>query len=721
MRKSILTKDKLAIFFREVNVRAFELANCFRPSSFVLRTSKEVLLIFFVFFNCIAVVAQNKLTDSLKQVLANTTADTIRVEVIAELGLQYRNTNPDSSIFYSNQALALAQQIGFKRGEVLALSNIGLALREKGDLPKALELEIQGMQIAGTRNYPIEKALCLRRIGLVYMDLRDYSMALKYLYQSLHLHESRNYQRGIGIEHMNLGMTYEYMNNPDSALVHIEQAELRQDYIQDLYPEVNRVFGNIYARKGETQKALFYYTKGINAGMKLNDYRTSSFIYSDAARMFRQLNQLDSSISYAEKGVAYGQKASYKKGILFSATILSELYDSVNPVKALHFYKIAAAAKDSLFGAGNIKTIESLISSEQQRQKEIETQKIAYQTRLRQYGLIAGLAAFSIIAFILYRNNRQKKKTNRALETTLADLKSTQAQLIQSEKMASLGELTAGIAHEIQNPLNFVNNFSEVSGEMLEEARGKRQEAKESSHEVTELLTDIKQNLEKINHHGRRADTIVKGMLQHSRTTSGVKEPTDLNALAEEYIKLAFHGYRGKDKTFDVKLNTRFDPELGLVNIAPGEIGRVLLNVLNNAFYAVSAKASDMGREKEQEQEEEQEEEEDEEKLKQKTETEIRSDILRDVTKEYQPKVSVSTKKKGNLVEIVVNDNGNGIPGKIIDKIFQPFFTTKPTGQGTGLGLSLAYDIIKAHGGEISVNSKPGDGSEFVIILPFNG
>jgi signal transduction histidine kinase/ligand-binding sensor domain-containing protein len=275
------------------------------------------------------------------------------------------------------------------------------------------------------------------------------------------------------------------------------------------------------------------------------------------------------------------------------------------------------------------------------------------------------------------------------VERTLTQLQSTQAQLIQSEKLASLGELTAGIAHEIQNPLNFVNNFAEVSTEMLVEMDAELE--KGDIHEAKAISADLQQNLSKINHHGQRASAIVKGMLEHSRTSTGVKEPTDLNALADEYLRLAYHGLRARDSSFNAVMETHFDPDLPLVSVIPQDIGRVLLNLINNAFYAVNDKA------------------------KQGIEG-------------YSPMVTVGTKKLENAIEISVQDNGNGIPETIKDKIFQPFFTTKPTGQGTGLGLSLAYDIVtKGHGGTLEVEStvaNPDNGGEnlgsvFIISLPF--
>jgi signal transduction histidine kinase len=301
------------------------------------------------------------------------------------------------------------------------------------------------------------------------------------------------------------------------------------------------------------------------------------------------------------------------------------------------------------------------------------------------------LFVFLFIGILLWRNTRQRRKANllltrqkARLESTLLSLKATQKQLVQSEKMASLGELTAGIAHEIQNPLNFVNNFSDLSNELLDEMKAELE--KGNNENAIVIVENVKQNLEKVLHHGKRADDIVKGMLQHSRTSSGQKEPTNINALAGEYVRLAYHGLRAKDKSFNAKIETNFDNGIGKVNIVPQDIGRVILNLINNAFYEVSEKA--------------------------KTPQPPKGGG------EYEPLVTVSTKKLDDKILISVADNGNGIPQNIVDKIFQPFFTTKPTGQGTGLGLSLAYDIIKAHGGEIKVETREGQGAEFILQLP---
>lgn len=315
------------------------------------------------------------------------------------------------------------------------------------------------------------------------------------------------------------------------------------------------------------------------------------------------------------------------------------------------------------------------------------------------FKIVAVILASGIVWLLILWRTRSARMKNIWLENevtqrtaelkkSLEDLRSAQSQLIQSEKMASLGELTAGIAHEIQNPLNFVTNFSEVNKELIEEMKSEIKSG--NKNEAILIANNVSENEEKIIHHGKRADAIVKGMLQHSRSSNGAKEPTDINALCDEYLRLSYHGLRAKDNSlsagqagFNATMRTDFDESIGNINIVTQDIGRVVLNLINNAFYAVDEKR----------------------KL---------------VTGEYEPTVKVSTKKLNDLVEIKVSDNGNGIPQKVLDKIFQPFFTTKPTGQGTGLGLSLSYDIVKAHGGELKVETKEGEGSTFIIQIPTN-
>jgi two-component system, NtrC family, sensor kinase len=406
------------------------------------------------------------------------------------------------------------------------------------------------------------------------------------------------------------------------------------------------------------------------------------------------------------KSLTLARQYGLKEQIRDANLKLSELYErSGNHADSYKYYKNYIIYRDSI---NNIKTVQSMANLRtdfEVSQKQIEVDLLNQQKQNQRWWLITiAIILFStfVLLYMFYRNIKIKQKANALLqeqkkkvETTLTHLKATQAQLIHSEKMASLGELTAGIAHEIQNPLNFVNNFSEINKELIDEMNEELDNA--DIEEAKVISTNIKQNLEKIHHHGERAESIVKGMLQHSRTSNGHKEPTDLNKLADEYLRLSYHGMRAKDKSlsagqagFNADYKTDFDPNLPKVKIIPQDIGRVLLNLINNAFYAV-----------------------------QKT-TQHAASLHQTPQKQpdYIPTVTVSTKNTGTHVEIRVKDNGPGIPSEIIDKIFQPFFTTKPTGHGTGLGLSLSYDIIKAHRGELKVETKEGEGSEFIVEIP---
>jgi two-component system NtrC family sensor kinase len=342
---------------------------------------------------------------------------------------------------------------------------------------------------------------------------------------------------------------------------------------------------------------------------------------------------------------------------------------------------------------------QTLIAKEKERELLIKDKKLTVQKAQRDIWL-AGAIGFLLLSFIMFRNYRQKQKANHLLQQqnieleeqpdhvkkAMAELQQTHIQLIQKEKMASLGELTAGITHEIQNPLNFVNNFSEVnleSGSELKEELRKLSLTNEQSENLHYLTNELLQNQEKITHHGKRAGAIVNNMLEHSRrTNSGVKEPTNINALVDECLKLSYNSFRNKHKTFDSKIETHYDNSTSHVNVIPQDISRVLMNLLNNAFYAVNEKKKRLNG-------------------------------------SFEPAISVSTKKDGDKAMIGVYDNGTGMSEKVSAKVFQPFFTTKPTGEGTGLGLSLSYDVVtKGHGGEMKVESKEGEGAKFIIQLP---
>ena len=664
----------------------------------MLKKSLHVILFIFLPAFCLPQEKQlfdpvgGKIIEELRQRLTVATTDSSRLTIMESLGFYYEVVNVDSSVKYTQLALAYARKHDYLQAEARLMAGLSSAIRQQGKFAEALDLLFKSLKIAQENNFTYDIARAYRRLGLVYSDMENFPKAVAYLLQAAIIDEKSSNGISAAIDHVQVGEAYEKMNKLDSAAFHIATAAKQKDAFDLLAPDIYNINGSIQSKKGNYGQALSLYKEGINLAKKNDDLVVSSKIYAGLSVAFAKINKRDSAIFYAQKSFEYAQKVSFKKGVILTGNLLSDLYGSSQPAKALTYYKIAASTKDSLFGVNNIQAIQDLVAREESRQKELEDARISYQNKLKQYGLAAGLIVLLVIAFILYRNNRRKQKANvllyqqkEKIESTLNELKSTQAQLIQSEKMASLGELTAGIAHEIQNPLNFVNNFSEVNKELLVEMKDEMDKGNIS--DAKEIANDVIANEEKINHHGKRADAIVKGMLQHSRSTNNAtKEPTDINALCDEYLRLSYHGLRAKDKSFNATMKTDFDASLQKVNIIPQDIGRVILNLLTNAFYVVDEKK-------------------------------------KSGVEGYEPTVTIATRYiqpplEGRAVEIKVSDNGGGIPQKVLDKIFQPFFTTKPTGQGTGLGLSLSYDIIKAHGGELKVETKDGEGSGFIILLP---
>jgi two-component system, NtrC family, sensor kinase len=422
--------------------------------------------------------------------------------------------------------------------------------------------------------------------------------------------------------------------------------------------------------------------------------------FSAMSDIYLRKGDTTNALSFAKRSVELAEKYQFNKQAADGNKRLSELYEILHdPLRGLQYYKTYIVYRDSLNDFSKQKSVDSLERVFEVSRKQAEVNEANRQRVQQEILFVLSLAVLALIiglSIVLMRNNRQKQRAYVLLSRekavteeqrdlankTLTELKRTQAHLVQSEKMVSLGQLTAGIAHEIQNPLNFINNFSELNKELVEEILTENAKPTSERDERLEedLLKSLKENEDKIYQHGRRADAIVKGMLQHSRASSGEKELTDINALADEFLKLSYHGLRAKDKSFNATMITAFDGDIGKIRIAPQEIGRVLLNLYNNAFYAVTEK--------------------------------------KNLNMEgYEPTVWVSTKKLYKFVEIRIRDNGTGIPKEKLDKIFEPFFTTKPSGEGIGLGLSLSYDIIKVHEGEITVQSKEGN-TEFVITLP---
>jgi signal transduction histidine kinase len=632
--------------------------------------------------------AQNRLIDSVKAGFKMIKTDSAKVNAYNELCFLYRYVNIDTAVFYGNAGYALSKKIQYQRGQCRALQVLGLAYLESGDLTKALGLLFQALQIASDNNFIGEKGLCLRRIGIIYSDLSNWPQARDYHYKAIQYYITVDDKRSLAIANLNIAYYFGQEQKYDSARYFLQQSAKNLHFAPENQTGFFYTLGELEYHLGNFKASMEAFTNAKKMAIYYSDYINLCLIHGNISILYDAQKQTDSTLKNADLAIYYGKKINSRIGLLKIYEFLSSYYDKKDPAKALNYLKEYNAVRESLYGTKNMQAMQNLVVAEAQRQQEIIEVEKAYQNKIKMYALLGGLIVLLLVAAMFYRNSVNQKKSRillqqqkNELEQSLRQLRTTQTQLVQAEKMASLGELTAGIAHEIQNPLNFVNNFAEVNAELIDELETEAN--KGNLEEVKLLAKDIKENETKINHHGKRADAIVKNMLQHSRQSSGQKEPTDINALCDEYLRLSYHGLRAKDKSFNADFETKFDAALAPIRVVPQDIGRVILNLINNAFYAVNER--------------------------QKNEKDSG----------YKPRVTLTTKKQADQVVIEVADNGTGMPEQVKEKIFQPFFTTKPTGEGTGLGLSLSYDIVtKGHGGTMEVETTEGEGTEFVIMLP---
>jgi signal transduction histidine kinase len=662
----------------------------------------KIITFLFLLCQCTLQLYGQNTQDQLSKLhleLANAPNDTIRMDVYNSIGLLYAETNRDSSIWYRKKSLELAQKLQLKINEADILVGQGYILLTLDNYPEALRALNKAVNIL--ENNPNaanpftftngqsdvgsgESTLAVARfvLGLLYRQTGNVSSLIDIFNSTIQIAEVVQDTSILSLSYMFLAETYYDMAEIDTALYFLEKSMPLFLNSNLKYKGVALVdYGKIYLKQGDLVAAK----KVLKEAIEMGESYANEVVVADASLMLSELflesNKIDSSLIYAEKALAIYRKIKLPTGIAEANENLSQIYlRQKNNAKAIYYLNESKQISDSLHKVEKNRLLEfqNIGFDEQIRLEELEKESIQVKAEFRIYVLSTAIGLFILISFFLFRISRNRKRANEqlqqqkdALQDALNNLKSTQNQLIHAEKMASLGELTAGIAHEIQNPLNFVNNFSELNKELIDEQLEEME--KGDFEEAKELAQMMKANGEKINHHGKRADAIVKGMLAHSRTSSGEKVETDINAIADEYLRLSYHGLRAKDHNFNADFKTDFDPNLPKVNVIPQDIGRVLLNLINNAFQAC--------------------------------------------VEVEEPFVQVATRKTENGIQISVSDNGPGIPENIKDKIFQPFFTTKPTGQGTGLGLSLSYDIIKAHGGSLSISSKTDDSTIFIIHL----
>ncbi|MDB5144007.1 MAG: hypothetical protein JWQ66_2720, partial [Mucilaginibacter sp.] len=559
-----------------------------------MRTYLRILLLLLI---PVLANGQQPLPDSITKALRTAANDSLKYKANHQAYLYFEEINTDSALYYNENCLLLSEKDNKKLVTARCLASNGYLLTGKGQYAEALKNLLQAFAIAEdprnasnswftengwytNRKYSPEQT----RLFVLALTHHMYAILMRYTRNTqqeiFHFTEARRIAVSINngsrlmLADMNLGGAYLLANKTDSALIFLNEAKeitLRigpKKYLGFILMNL----GNIAFKKGDVGNEKYYYYAGVSSASEERNQTTLTSLYLKLTDLYLVEKQKDSCLYFAKKAFqSFSTLGIYSGESLNIGTVYQKLYDSYKlrgqTDSAYKYAGLALAAKDKVnnIRIENLAQFQSLSLKEQLRLQNLDKEKALYQSRIRTYALLAGLGVFLVIALILYRNNRQKHKANKVLEHTLIDLRSTQTQLIQSEKMASLGELTAGIAHEIQNPLNFVNNFSEVSAELVDEMEEELD--KGDVIEAKAIASDVKQNLEKIRHHGKRADAIVKGMLQHSQSGSGAKEPTDINALADEYLRLSYHGLRAKDKSFNADLITYYSEQLPKVNV----------------------------------------------------------------------------------------------------------------------------------------------------------
>lgn len=651
------------------------------------------ILLFMIIFSPLRSFAQNKTTDSLKKALDNYKKDdTIKVGMFYNYSGLLLKTDKDGSIQYAYKGIQVANKLN--RPDFVASGDLMLSFFYSADNKNdsAVFVALDGLAIAERLHLNNLMPDFYSQLGDNYRLLHNYDQAEYYDNKYLVAANAKRNDTTILKALVQLISLYgRDEGRYDKVKYLMNRALPLARTLKDEYS-----VGRILSVKGrecydlnEYKQSINNYREALGIWKNIKDYPNMAYSLVLISECFLEMNNKDSVGWYAYAALDTAKKYHLRKETRDAyQALLGYHYHSRDYKKALGDKFMIDSLQNEVENAQTGQTIlraemkydqekRDLLASLEQAKKEAAARR----AKNWEYGIIA---AFVVLATFLLYNNRQKQRAKIKIEMAYSELKTTQAQLIQSEKMASLGELTAGIAHEIQNPLNFVNNFSEVNKELLDEMNEKIQ--KGNYDEVKALAKDVTYNEEKINHHGKRADAIVKGMLEHSRSGTGQKQLININAIAGECLRLSYHALRAKDKSFQATLQTDFDESIEKFPVIQQDMVRVLVNLFNNSFYSVN------------------------EKRKQQKE-------------EYEPMVSVSTKRINDKsdrywIEIRVKDNGNGIPKNIVDKIFQPFFTTKPTGYGTGLGLSLSYDIVKAHGGTIKAETKEGEFAEFIIKLP---
>ncbi|MGI4740942.1 MAG: tetratricopeptide repeat-containing sensor histidine kinase [Janthinobacterium lividum] len=605
---------------------------------------------------------------------------------------------------YTQQAKVLFTQRNDWNGLGKTYLQLSIINSVQGDYTSAIRAALQGIPFS-EKAHDLETQIQLQAtLGGIYAELGNYTEALPVLRATLKNARAfgDNYVEASTLNQ--LGKSYRTLENWPLALNYFQQSARLNRKLHDMKSattdEIN--ISELYAQQGNNAQALQHGLAARSLARANQDSYNLPGAELALAKVYLATQQLDSSIWLAQHGFSLSETPGgrNRENLSNASNILAQAYAQRRDfAQAYQYQKLWVNYRDSLSGEEIQRKTATLLYHYELDKKQSRIAVLGKEKQLQHQqliGLLIGLSSTILVVGLLWRNVYLKQRTNRVLNAksaeiaaqrddlnrTLLELKATQSQLVQSEKMVALAALTAGVAHEIQNPLNFVNNFAEVSVELVAELEEEEQRPVRDPALEAALLVDLKQNLRKIHQHGARAGDIVKGMLEHARADAGQRQPIDLNAVAQDYLRLAYHDLQTKHRTLAVARPLDLDRSVGLLELVPQEIGRVLLNLFTNAFYAVHQKATQLG-------------------------------------PAYAPEVRVSTRRQGGQVELRIRDNGTGIPAAVVEKIYNPFFTTKPAGEGTGLGLWFSYDIItKGYGGTLTVSSQEGEYTEFVVTLP---
>lgn len=659
--------------------------------------------------------AQSPQTRALRLALRQASTDTARVLLLADLAATYRYSRYDSVQWYARQGLALARQIGYRKGEGRCLSRIALLLGERGNLPQALRVDLQALHLNEASHDQEGQARTLNQTGLLYFALDDYRPALQYFFRAWRLYQhlpERDTSQLVSVL-TNVGASYEGLRRYDSATFFLQRAWQLTTQARTLHhscwgnpaPYVLRELGLLEVAQGKPEQALTFYRRSVRAAIPENDRRSASRSYQYMAELYQDLRQPDSCIYYARKSLLLGRSLPFMVGIVRNSKLLTRAFERQRqPDSTLKYMRLLLTAQDSLYDPTRVKQLNVIEFREQQRLRQLERERRELSQQVRTAALLAGLGVLLLVSVLLSRSNRQQKRANRNLQSlneqithqahqltaqrdnlarTLQELKMTQSQLVLREKMASLGELMAGVAYEIQGPVGSVRKFAASSAELCAELRQEVSKLLGRPYDqeiLDELLQNLLQNQTRILQFAQRADSIVRGMLEYSQDGSGPRQPTNLNALAEEYLRLTYHDLRAKNRYFNAALLLRLDPAVGTVQLVRQDIGRALMGIFQAALQAVLQRQAEA-----------------------------------DPDENYIPQVELHSHRTGESVELRVRDNGPGLAPEALAVVFQRF---PGLNASADLGLSLSYDLAtKGLGGQLTAASTLNQGTEYVLTL----